>query len=94
MSETVTVGPRVEFDASRYVRIRAYSAELGRDCYLQLHRLTAYAHGELESPWVADDPRHAHHRNSDGWDNRPSNLEARLPEEHGRYHRSQQIRGD
>ncbi|GAB3681188.1 hypothetical protein GCM10028857_05030 [Salinarchaeum chitinilyticum] len=88
---TFTVGPRVEFEVGGYVRIRAYSSDLGRDCYVYLHRLTAWAHGELASPWESDDPRHAHHAGRDGWDNRPDLLEAVHPAEHGRDHRAAQL---
>lgn len=88
---TVTVGPRVEFDVSRYIRIRAYSRRHEADRYVQLHRLVAWAHGELDSPFVEDDRRHADHLNGDKWDNRPSNLTGRMPDEHGRRHRRQQL---
>lgn len=80
---SVTVGPRLQFDLDRYIRLRVRDPTTGRDRYVNLHRLVAYAHGELEH--IRDD-LDVHHLNGDRWDNRPSNLEAREPAEHGRYH--------
>lgn len=74
--------PRVEFDVDHYPRIRVWDSRAGRDRYVYLHRLSAYAHGILDSPW---DPRHVHHLNGDRWDSRPSNLEAVWPDEHEDY---------
>jgi hypothetical protein len=92
MSEgSVTVGPRVEFALDGYVRIRAYSPELGRDCYVYVQRLAGFASGELDSPWVTDDPRHADHQNGEKWDNRPENIRGEWPDDHGRRHRRQQL---
>jgi hypothetical protein len=73
------VGPRVEFDPDHYPRIRVWDAEAGHDRYVYLHRLTAYAHGQLDALWS---PLEVHHRDSDSWNSRPENLEAVTPEEH------------
>ncbi|MFB6137531.1 MAG: HNH endonuclease [Halobacteriaceae archaeon] len=78
-----TVGPRVEFDLDGYVRIRAWDADRGHDRYLYLHRLAAYAHGELEDLHASD---HVHHSDGDRWNNDPANLEARDPVGHGELH--------
>jgi len=83
MSGSFTVGPRVEFDLNHYPRIRVWDAERGGDRYVYLHRLAAYAHGELDS---LGDSRHVHHRDCDPWNNHPDNLEAMTPEEHDRRH--------
>jgi hypothetical protein len=80
---TITCRPRIEFDTDGYVRLRAYDPELGGDRYLYLHRLAAYAHGEISTPWEEKD---VHHRDRDRWNNRPENLEARPPFEHRRGH--------
>jgi hypothetical protein len=76
-----TVGPRVEFDPEHYPRIRIWDGE--RDHYVYLHRLTAYAQYEIESLW---EPVHVHHKDHDGWNNSPENLEALTPDEHEKYH--------
>ena len=83
MSST-TVGPRLELDPEHYPRLRVWDPDCGHDRYLYLHRLVAYAHGELDD--VFDDDRHVHHRNRDRWDNRPSNLEATAPDRHCSIH--------
>jgi len=80
---TITCRPRVEFDTNGYVRLRAYDRDLGGDRYLYLHRLTAYAHGVISSPW---EDRDVHHVDMDRWNNRPENLEARDPFEHRSEH--------
>jgi len=77
---SVTVGPRVEFDPDHYPRLRVWDPRAGHDRYLYLHRLTAYAHGEIDSLWSDD---HVHHRDSDPWHNQPGNLEGLNPTEHG-----------
>lgn len=73
---SVTVGPRVEFDPDHYPRLRVYDARAGHDRYVYLHRLAAYAHGEISSLW---DSRHVHHKNGDGWNNRPGNSKGSTP---------------
>lgn len=80
---TTTVGPRVEFDTDGYVRLRAYDSRAGHDRYLYLHRVTAYAHGEIDSLWADVD---VHHRDRDRWHNQPENLEGRDPIEHRTSH--------
>lgn len=77
------LGPRLEFDPDHYPRIRVWDSRAGHDRYVYLHRLTAYAHGRIDSLWSE---LHIHHKNHDRWDNRPTNLEARHPADHGRYH--------
>ncbi|MDZ7729921.1 MAG: HNH endonuclease [Natrialbaceae archaeon] len=77
------VGPRVEFDVDHYPRIRVWDSRAGHDRYLYLHRLTAFAHGRLDSLWS---DLHVHHLDHDGWNNSPENLEATEPAEHGNYH--------
>ena len=74
-----TCRPRVEFEVGEYVRIRAWDSRAGKDRYLYLHRLVAYAHGEIDGIAEAMD---VHHENGDKWDNRPENLAARPPAEH------------
>lgn len=76
---TFTTDPRIEFDTDGHIRLRAYDGERGGDRYLYLHRLVAYAHGEIDS---LQDHRHVHHENDDKWDNRPENLTAMEPDEH------------
>lgn len=80
------VGPRVEFQHDErprhYPRIRVYDPRAGKDRYLYLHRLTLYAQGEVEDLWGS---WHGHHKDADGWNNRPENLEAVDPEEHERH---------
>lgn len=78
-----TVGPRVEFDLGHYPRLRVWNPDTQQDCYLYLHRLTAFAQGQIED--LTDD-RHVHHVDGDRWNNRPENLEALTPEEHERRH--------
>ena len=48
-----------------------------------VHRLVAYAHGELDS---LADPRQVHHCDGCTWVNSPENLEAREPPEHADHH--------
>lgn len=79
-----TVGCRVEFQVSdgqprHYPRIRVWDPRAGKDRYLYLHRLTLYAHGEIDDLWGEWD---GHHIDGDGWNNRPENLEAVTREEH------------
>lgn len=74
---TFTVDPRVEFDTAGYVRLRC--CEQGTEYCVYLHRLTAYAHEELDDLWSAE---HVHHRDADPWNNHPDNLEALTPDEH------------
>ncbi len=74
---TCTFGPRVEFDTDGYVSIRF--CDRGSEYRLYLHRLTAYAHGELDS--LGSD-MHVHHEDSDRWNNQPENLTALTPDEH------------
>ncbi|QCC47448.1 HNH endonuclease [Halobellus limi] len=76
-----TVGPRVEFSLDHYPRIRV--SEGGREWYVYLHRLTAFAHGELDA---LDDERHVHHVDGDRWNNAPENLEAVASHEHDELH--------
>lgn len=76
-----TVGPRVEFSLDHYPRIRV--SERGREWYVYLHRLTAFAHGELDA---LDDGRHVHHVDGDRWNNSPENLEAVASHEHDELH--------
>jgi hypothetical protein len=78
---TVTVGPRVEFDTAGYVRLRHFDGE--REHYLYLHRLAAYAAGELDS---LDAAEHVHHVDGDRWNNHPENLEALDPATHDSRH--------
>ncbi|QIO21344.1 hypothetical protein G9465_02805 [Haloarcula sp. JP-L23] len=75
--------PRVEFDLDHYPRVRVWDPNAGHDRYLYLHRLTAYAHGEIDDLWS---DLHIHHVDEDRWNNQPGNLEARPPEEHSNYH--------
>lgn len=75
--------PRVEFDINHYPRIRVWDSAAGHDRYIYLHRLSAYADGEIDSLWSE---KHIHHINGDKWDNRPENLAAVDPAEHSRYH--------
>lgn len=79
----VIVGPRLEFDPDHYPRLRVWDSRAGHDRYLYLHRLTAYAHGEIDSLWT---DYHVHHLDHDRWNNQPSNLERRPPDEHCDYH--------
>lgn len=72
---------RFEERTDGYERWRSF--EGGRERYVYVHRLAAVAWGILDG---LDDPRHVHHVNHVKWDNREENLEARLPDEHGRYH--------
>lgn len=81
MSGTLTVGPRLEFNPDGYVSLRA--AADNREFRLYLHRLTAYAHGDLDG---LDDHREVHHRDGDRWNNSPDNLEALEPRDHRRAH--------
>lgn len=92
------VGPRIEFDPDHYPRIRVWDSNAGRDWYFYLHRLTAYAQGDLEHPCaeiefpaydaatgkvrLEPDPRHVHHDDADGWNNDPTNLAGVTPDEH------------
>lgn len=75
----VTFGPRVEFRVGKYPRLRVWDSEEQRDHYLYLHRLTAYAHGEMDSLWNA---KEVNHIDKDSWNNHPENLEAVTREEH------------
>lgn len=75
----VTVGPRVHFDPDHYPRLFVWDPEIGADRTVYLHRLTAYAHGEIDSLWS---DLHVHHVNGDGWDNDPDNLEGLTRPEH------------
>lgn len=90
-----TVGPRIEFCESHYPRIRYYHD--GREYYFYIHRLVAYAHGELDYPFVSydkipiieeggvtfgTDERVVHHENKKQWDNRPVNLITMTEKEH------------
>jgi len=75
--KTTTVGPRIEFNTHGYISLRCYSE--GTEYRLYLHRLTAYAHGEIDS---LDSPMHIHHLDADPWNNHPENLEALTPEQH------------
>lgn len=77
------VGPRVEFDLDHYPRIRVWDSDEQRDHYLYLHRLTAFAHGEIDDLWSS---LHVHHVDEDKWNNDPQNLEARPPADHCSYH--------
>ena len=79
----VIVGSRIEFDIEHYPRIRAWDSEVGHDRYLYLHRLVAYAHGEIDDLWT---DLEVHHVDHDRWNNQPENLEAREPEPHADYH--------
>lgn len=83
MASSFTVGPRVEFDLDGYVRLRVWDAEAGRDRYIYLHRLVAFATGEIDSLAAEE---HAHHLNGDRWDNRHENIEARGPAAHANHH--------
>lgn len=76
-------GPRIEFDPDHYPRIRVWDSSVGHDRYLYLHRLTAYAHGEIDDLWTDLEVQHADH---DCWTNRPGTLEAREPLPHADYH--------
>lgn len=78
---TATVGPRVESDTAGYVRIRCWDGE--REHYLYLHRLAAYAAGEIDA---LDAGEHVHHVDGDRWNNAHDNLEAVTPEAHDRRH--------
>jgi len=92
MSGSITVGPRVEFDTDHYPRIRVWDPLAGHDRYLYLHRLTAYAHREIDSLWSED---HVHHRDRDPWNNQPGNLEGLDPDDHAEVHcRSIPLRDD
>lgn len=73
--------PRIEFEPGRYVRIRYWDGD--REWYYYVHRLVAYAHGEIDDPF-ADET--IHHRDEDRWNNRPSNLQAVEPAEHSAHH--------
>jgi len=74
---TFTCGPRIEFDTAGYISLRF--CHRSTEYRLYLHRLTAYAHGELES---LDSDKHVHHVDADRWNNQPENLEAMTPDEH------------
>lgn len=89
--------PRIEFVPGEYPRIRYYHD--GREWYFYLHRLVGYAHGVIDHPRADDrmiaidgatgevrmepDDRHVHHRDDDGWNNRPENLSGEDPDVHG-----------
>lgn len=60
-------------------RVRFYDSQEGRERYVFLYRLTAVAHGKLDS---LADRRHIHHINGVPWDDRPENLEAVEPADH------------
>ena len=77
------VGPRVEFDPKHYPRLRVWDPQAGKDRYLYLHRLTAYAHGEIDDLWSSLEVHHVDH---DRWNSTPENLEAREPDHHADYH--------
>ncbi|MHB9287399.1 hypothetical protein ACKVMT_10230 [Halobacteriales archaeon Cl-PHB] len=77
------VGPRIEFDPDHYPRLRVWDSEAGKDRYVYLHRLTAFAHGVIDDLWA---PQHVHHVDHDRWNSIPENLEARDPAKHGDYH--------
>lgn len=92
---TVTVGPRVEFDLDRYVRIRVWDPEKGAsggDRVYYLQRLTCYAHGKIDALRMADmeDPKEIDHLDGNKWNNHPDNLEPRPPEEHGKITRDRE----
>lgn len=74
-----TVGPRIEFSPSHYPRIRVWDSDEGRDHFVYLHRLVAFAYGEIDDLWS---DLIVHHKNADSWDNRPENLESMTPDEH------------
>lgn len=62
----------------------SYVAESGhatRPVYV--HRLVAYAHGEIDS---LADPREVHHRDGCEWVNSPENLQALDHEVHAQHH--------
>lgn len=79
MVYVTTVGPRVEFSTSHYPRLRVWHPEREVDVPIYLHRLTAYAHGEIDDLWS---PLFVHHEDADPWNNRPENLRAVTRAEH------------
>lgn len=54
----------------------------GRNYYVQVHRLLAVAEYGYEQ--VAG--KVVHHKNNNGWDNRPENIELMTAAEHARHH--------
>jgi len=89
VSPSITVGPRIEFDPDHYPRLRVWNPREGRDHYVYLHRLTAFAQGEIEDLWSEC---HVHHEDDDGWNNHPRNLSALDPEEHDAVHGRRVVR--
>lgn len=77
--------PRIDFNPTHYPRIRAWNPDEGLDQQLYLHRLVAYAHGLVDSPFQKHD-REIHHKNHDKWDNRPENLRVVERSAHTQYH--------
>lgn len=53
---------------------------------VRVHRLVAYAHGELSRGEFWDKSVIVHHKSEHGWDNRPSNLEGMPKSEHRAAH--------
>lgn len=72
---------RVDFNPDHYPRIRVYDPDSGVDKQIYLHRLVAYAHGIIESPFS---DKHVHHIDGDKWNNWPENLNAKSPGDHCR----------
>lgn len=73
----------------RLLRIDGEESPDGRPRYVAVHRLVAYAHGELES---LAQPLEVHHRDGLKGMNGPANLEALTPREHGQVTRQEAAR--
>ena len=70
----------------RLLRIDGEETADGRPRYVAVHRLVAYAHGELAS---LSQSLEVHHRDGLKGLNGPENLEALTPREHGQVTRQQ-----
>lgn len=63
-----------------------YHREDGQNHFILVHRLVAYAHGELEFEDLFGSNLVVHHKNGVKWINSPENLEVMTAKEHTEYH--------
>lgn len=69
-------------DSGGYEKIYFHQKDSKRGMCLSMHRIVAIGKYGLESV----DGMDIHHKNEVPWDNRPSNLEPKTPEDHSRHH--------
>lgn len=80
----VAIHPRSDGKGYLLVRADPEDVEDVGPRYVAVHRLVAYAHGDIDS---LSDPREIHHRDTVPSHNAPSNLEALEASEHGQITR-------